>query len=1175
MLTLNRSAIVSVVRILDALTMRAADARPMPTRQGTTIAQVLRDSHAVNLRDAAAMWLITLNDKPVPAEMWHDTDIAWNDGDVLRFCEKPGELSTGIMIGIAILSAVASAVLSASVRAPAVTGSDQSPQRRYGFNRISNDAFVGDAIPVVMGERRYGGKVVAKVPVESEDGSGDGRLKLLICLGWGEIEKIADRTADFDEVPGEDMTGLWLNDQPIANFAGVKVSGRTGTSGQRVLPGFADIETLREVGVGGVTLPNTSGSERTGGSASGEAYLFSTLAAVDAVVCRVRLPNGLYSITGSGQVETRAVKFRLRTRLSSGPGTWSAWRVITLERADQSEFFSSPRVELNTGGGSAMYDIQLERVSAEGDATVVDKLIWDSVVEVTHSAETYPHLAMLALDLTAGEQLTGEPRVSVQVKGVKCRVWDGVSDPDDPDFDTEWTDNPAYHVLEILTNTTWGMGSTYNDTNIDMATLIEAAEYAGESVARPLGGTRPRFACNIVLDSQREGVDWLRTVCQTMRAVPITSGTIWRIVVDKPRPAPVEVFTDGSIALDDNGLAKFEYRRELGTGGVTRANRLVGQFENAMADFQADTLAFPDYGESWLATEPVQEESQRMDGVTDPDQVAAELVYRMQRLRSLTRSIRFTPSRAAIVVQPGDRFDIAFQLPAWGTASGRCGRSSTATTIRIDRTVTLESGQTYVVTLVRLDGSVETRTINSPDGTYAPGDEISVATAFTSAPLEFEEYVVGKVGISTKPFLCTAVRAADTKQLLWELEGVEYAAGIYTDNGGEVDLPDYSELRNLTTPPGPVGNLRAYERTVGTDIITRSIELAWVQTPADAEITGSFRIYRRRVGTETWVLVPNATVARRGAVIEIVERDVGYEFCVVAVSLGGAFLSPLDPRHLIASLVFGLSTPPPPAPTGMALTQTGGNTYTLSWDEVDGAVGYQVLSCGDTTSLPNVGAEDCLVLARTVEAELTGLELPPSQQCRFFVRSIGLNGRLSFTAATVSIATPATPPGQSIALTRTFTLNSEGTLTNLTWASSRLELVSAGTAGVYLSPEVDLTTIAATELTIRPATANDADDPTLNSDPFIVPSIAADQWGVVSSGPSVVGMLMPPWPDAAQTWKFEIRTFDGTVWSDWATWPVYSAINRTISKYQIRVTMTRASAPYRPALRGLKVVATR
>lgn len=1171
-MNVSTQALVTVIAIDDPLTMRSGDAKVCATQCGMTIAEILKQTHAIEVSENLH---VAINGKPVPAEQLTATDIEWADGDRLAFTIKPGELSTGIMIAIAIISAVASAALAASVRAPSVTGSDQAAQRRYGFNRVSNDAFVGDAIPVVLGERRFGGKVVAKVPVESEDGSGDGRLKLLICLGWGTVEKIADRTADFDLVAGEEMTGLWLNDQPIANFEGVKVSGRMGTSGQRVLPGFADIETLREVGVGGVTLPNTSGSERTGGSASGEAYLFTTLAAIDALVARVRLSNGLYSITASGQVETRIVKYRLRTRLTSGPGAWSAWRIITLERADQSEFFSSPRIELNTGGGSAIYDIQMERVSAEGDATVVDKLIWDSVVEVTHSAETYPDLAMIALDLTAGEQLTGEPRVSVQVKGVKCRVWDGVSDPADPEFDIEWTDNPAYHALEILTNTTWGMGSTYGDVNIDMPILIEAAEYAGATVARPVSGTRKRFTCNAVLDSQREGIDWLRAVCQTMRAIPITAGSVWRIIVDKPRSAPVEIFTDGSIAVDDNGFAKFEYRRELGTGGVTRANRMVAQFENAMADFQADTLAFPEYGESWLATEPVQEESQRMDGVTDPDQVAAELVYRMQRLRSLTRSIRFTPSRAAIAAQPGDRFDLAFQLPAWGTASGRCGRDGTGTTIRVDRTLTLESGQTYVVTLVREDGSVETRTISQAAGTYAPGTAISVSAAFTSAPVEFEEYAIGKVGINTKPFICTSVKCADTRQLLWEIEGVEYAAGVYTDNGGEVDLPDYSELRNLTTPPGPVGNLRVYERTVGTDIITRSIELAWVQTPADAEITGSFRIYRRRVGTETWVLVPNATVARRGAVIEIVERDVGYEFIVVAVSLGGAFLSPLDPRHLIASLVFGLSTPPPPAPTGLTLTQTGGNTYTLSWTAVVGATGYQVLACGDTTTLPNVGAEDCLVLARTVDAELTGLELPPSQQCRFFVRSIGLNGRLSFTAATVSISTPATPPGQSIALTRTFTLNSEGTLTNLTWASSRLELVSAGTAGVYLSPEVDLTTIAATELTIRPATANDADDPVLNSDPFIVPSIAADQWGVVSVSPPVVGMLMPPYPDAAQVWKFEIRTFDGTVWSDWATWPVYSAINGTISKYQARVTMTRAAAPYRPALRGLKVVATR
>ncbi len=86
----------------------------------------------------------------------------------------------------------------------------------------------------------------------------------------------------------------------------------------------------------------------------------------------------------------------------------------------------------------------------------------------------------------------------------------------------------------------------------------------------------------------------------------------------------------------------------------------------------------------------------------------------------------------------------------------------------------------------------------------------------------------------------------------------------------------------------------------------------------------------------------------------------------------------------------------------------------LSWAAVDGAAGHQVLFGGDTTTMPNVGSEDCLVLGRVTDPEITGLELPPGVACRFYVRSAGNSGRLSFLSSTVEIAIPATPAGDSI-----------------------------------------------------------------------------------------------------------------------------------------------------------------
>jgi hypothetical protein len=1107
---------------------------------------------------------------------------------------RPGDPGTIFLTFVALITAAASAALSSrAARVRPLTTAD-APSRRPAFGRYSHDAVAGDPIPVVFGrKRRWGGKLVSRTPGEGEDGNA--RVKLLVCLGHGPVAAIGSQTADFDRLAGEGLSGIFLNDQPIANFPGVLVSGRMGAAGQTAMPGFADTEVLREVGVGGVALPNTDGADRTGPDASAEAFTFTTLDPVNAVVLRVRFAAGLYQLSDAGQVNTRAVAYRVRTRTSDtggGAGSWSAWTVVSLERAEQSEWFSARRLDALAAGAGDVLDVQVERATAEpADASVVDSMIFDSLVEVrygTGGGNTYDGLAMLGIEISATEQLSTVPAVSVDDKGYAAlRIWDGVSDPADPEFTLGWSDNPADIALELLTNTTFGWGAAYGDDRVDFPSLLAWREYCAEQVARPGGGTRPRFACHLAMAEQRDAIDWLRTVCSAGDCVPSPVGRTWKFVVDRAQASPVERFGDGDIAVDDRGDMLMEYQRETTTGGRVRPNRLVAQFDNEQQEDRTDVIAYPEYGQLWLGggdAEPVLEEARRYEGVTDPDQVLARLIKEMKQIRGLSRTVGFVTTKQVPVVTPGDRFDLACSVPGWGMASGRVLGGSTPTSVRIDRRVTFAPLGVYRIKISRLDNSLVVAGLDVPaeGATYEPGEEIPLGgSPLTSAPEEGASYSLGVQGIEDKPFTCTRVSLEDPAQQRWRIEGIEYSAEVYDPDDLEVDLPTYTTLGGLFTPPGPVLSLRAFERllqVVDGGGRLRQVVLSWRQLPADAEITATFRIYRRIVGTLTWVLVSAPSVTRTGTVLELADLDTAYDFCVVAVSVAGSALSPYDPRVPTTGIVFGLSAPPPPPPENLAITQVAGNTYTLTWDAVDGAAGYQVLTGGDTTGLPNVGAEDCLVLARTTETELAGLELPPGQPCRFFVRSAASSGRLSWTAATVAIADPAEPPGETIKHTEVFDLSADGTLTNLAWnaTTSRLELVSAAADGVWESGEIDTGAATLGELTLRPETANDADDPALNTDPFGVPSIAADQWGVVSGSgtTAVVGMLMPPWPDDEQTWLFEVRTYDGATWTDYAELGVFDSVGGTIEKFQVKATLRRKTAPYRPALRGVTVVVT-
>ncbi|MBY0261114.1 MAG: hypothetical protein K2Q20_02145, partial [Phycisphaerales bacterium] len=713
--------------------------------------------------------------------------------------------------------------------------------------------------------------------------------------------------------------------------------------------------------------------------------------------------------------------------------------------------------------------------------------------------------------------------------------------------------------------------------------------HCDEPVARRAsqgGGTRPRFRCHLLIQDAKDGIDWLRTVCATGRCVPVRVGDRWHFIVDRAQPLPVEQFDDGSIARDGSGRLQLTYKRGLTTGGSNVANRIVAQFSNARAEGRTDTVAWPAVGEAWLGgddAEPVNEQTVRLEGVTDPEQALDECVFLARKRRFVSRGVEFTTTKQAVAVLPGDRFDLASSTLGYSIATGRLLPGSGVDSLRLDRSVVLEAGTVYQIQIQHHDGTVELATIAGQPGEYPAGYALSLAAALGQAPGEWAGYALGLPGVVAKPFTAQRVwPEADGEGggLVWKLAATEYVAGVYDGGVGTIDVPDYSSLASTRTAPGPVVQLVVDDRVTNG---VRTVRLGWRQTAADQAITASFRVYRRIPGTIAAVLVPGAAVGRAAAIIELSDLLTAFEFAVVAVSPLGSALSPYDPRVLWSGIVYGLGPPAPTAPTPATATAGADGSYTLSWPAVDGAAGYQVCACSLATSRPFVGVENALVLARTESPSLGGLRLGPALAQRFYVRSVSDTGRLSHGVGVVGVATPAAPPGTSVADTFTPSLSASGTLSNLAWdagagAAGRLELIDASIPGTFTTAVRDLGSSAATELMPRLVTENDAADPAIEDLAFGVPGLEADQWGLVArpGGVPVVGMLFPPYPDAAQAWGVEVRTsVDNVTWSTWAAVPILAGLSGTFRYHQTRVTLSRTAAPYRPGLARLDVVAVR
>ena len=922
---------------------------------------------------------------------------------VIHAAPAAGEVTTIALFAIGlVLSAVSSFVL-ASTLAPSFDSGDTPEEQRRTFGRISADAFAGDTIPVFLGSvPNAAGKRVGTVPLRSPDGNGDDKLLLLYSYGHGPIDAIGDLDTGGGWRDASDVGGIYLNDQPVSAFPGVRVVARLGAANQGPIDGFQDTVVIREVGAGaGVTLVNTSGSRRTGDAASGEAFTFTTSGDVDRVRPVIEFPAGLFRLAGN-QIEAVRRQYRLRFRrtdIDGSPGAWSGWKAITLERGERSRFESAPTLEL---GPRAQYDIQAERIDPDDDAVDVEStMVWISLEEITDALNTYPGQALLGLEITASEQLQGIPNVTADVRGfANCPVLPSQGNRNEPDFDESYSDNPAWCALAVLNNEKWGFGAQAGLERVDLQSFIEWAETCDEDVPRVVGeGTRKRYRFGMRLDQAQKPADVLRTICRAGRAIPVLVGERWRVVGFRPQSAPVEVFTDGSIEASEDGVPMIRYTREVATGGLARGNQIVVQYLADARDGEPETIRIPEDGTEHLETEAPRPVNMRLDGVGDDEQAYARGRHELKKLLYLSRSVVFTPMRPVLALQAGERFDLASQTLALGTASGRL-RSASLSSVVLDRTVTLEVGTTYVITVLHPGDTREMLPVASPAGTYAAGDTIDLSGSFATVPEAFTEYALGASGLETKPFLATRVGLTDADQMRWEIEGVEYDERIDDDDELPAALPDYTDFGDVFRVPGPVEQLAA--SIAGQS--PPSVLLTYRQASADVPRTASFRVYRRRVGAFAWIRAATPSIGATSTVVDVPEADFAYEFAVVAVGTTGRALSPDDPSVPTVTLAAGLGIEPPPPPASPAIAREADGTYAITADAVDGASGYQFLEGGASGFVepspagPNSRAQHCLVLERAAVPALDGLHLAPGIAHTYSARTDSPQERLRSTA---------------------------------------------------------------------------------------------------------------------------------------------------------------------------------
>ena len=467
-----------------------------------------------------------------------------------------------------------------------------------------------------------------------------------------------------------------------------------------------------------------------------------------------------------------------------------------------------------------------ETKDSGGNINVVDDIYLRDVTEVTTSGHIYPHTALLGVKIKASEQLSGGlPTFTSLVKGIKVslpvgyngttRLWET---PWNGEMTTTkaWTDNNVWCLYDLITNKRYGLGNYFKiapDKKVQMlANFKEMADYCDERLASSgdplpvttttiLGGAkvlvkpvvdidgvstilpipRTRFSLNLAIDSTKSAIEWLNTICASMRAtLYYTEGCVY-IDIDRPKPM-TQIFTMSSIA-------EYSQSRSSKTGVP---NTYEVQFVDAAKNYEPAILEVedPDY-----QTNPDMEQRSKtlgLVGVTDERQVRSLTKYTLYAGKLCRTNVSFKTGTFGLSSMVGDVIGIQHDVPRWGVG----GKIVACEVIDIDTyrltlstEVDMALGTEYSICISTPGVAPETVEILADEGVTTVVD----IQAPTFIPAKGDEFIMGLTSNTVKPFRIVSLkRDADEKI---EVTAVEYVEELYPaadnidDVGGVTNVP--------------------------------------------------------------------------------------------------------------------------------------------------------------------------------------------------------------------------------------------------------------------------------------------------------------------------------------------------------------------------------------------------
>lgn len=319
------------------------------------------------------------------------------------------------------------------------------------------------------------------------------------------------------------------------------------------------------------------------------------------------------------------------------------------------------------------YKVRVKRNNAQStDDKLQNEIHWELMGEIILDDVAYRNTALLGIKIRLSDQLQGVPNVTYVHDGVMTRYYDPVSDT----WKNGSTGNPAWAVLDMLTNMVYGARVPWSMIDID-AFVQWAAHCDAQS---------PKLEFNCVLDQDMPFWDSLKYACRVGHAQITRVGTKFSVVVER-KEDPVMMFSEANIVADTFNTSWLPL--------VERANSVEVTYFDREDGYKKKTLKVVSPTLTDLSLENVQPVT--LLGVTSRTQALREGILQLNMNNYVTRTVSFDAHIEAIACTVGSVIYVKHvaQETAW---SGRFAADSDASQdVLLDQYVTLQSGVTYSI----------------------------------------------------------------------------------------------------------------------------------------------------------------------------------------------------------------------------------------------------------------------------------------------------------------------------------------------------------------------------------------------------------------------------------------------------------------------------------------------